>query len=60
LIGFASIDSAKFRAAVQLGQWLLLLGEITKFHRGRKYDVYIQGLFNSVMAFETSISGMQV
>lgn len=59
-IGFASIDSAKFRATVQPGQRLLLLGKITKFRPGRKYDAYIQGLVNNTMVFETEVSGMAV
>jgi 3-hydroxyacyl-[acyl-carrier-protein] dehydratase len=59
-IGFASINSAKFRATVQPGQRLLLLGKITKFRPGRKYDAYIQGLVDNTMVFETEISGMAV
>ena len=59
-IGFASIDSAKFRATVLPGQRLLLLGKITKFRPGRKYDAYIQGLVDNKMAFETEVSGMAV
>jgi 3-hydroxyacyl-[acyl-carrier-protein] dehydratase len=59
-IGFASIDSAKFRATVTPGQRLLLLGKITKFRPGRKYDAYIQGLVNNTMVFETEVSGMAV
>jgi 3-hydroxyacyl-[acyl-carrier-protein] dehydratase len=59
-IGFSSIDSAKFRATVQPGQRLLLLGKITKFRPGRKYDAYIQGLVNNTMVFETEVSGMAV
>ncbi len=59
-IGFASIDSAKFRSTVVLGERLLLLGKITRFRQGRKYDAYIQGLVNGKMVFETEISGMAV
>jgi 3-hydroxyacyl-[acyl-carrier-protein] dehydratase len=59
-IGFASIDSAKFRSTVEPGQRLLLLGKITKFREGRKYDAYIQGLVGDKMVFETSVSGMAV
>jgi len=59
-IGFASIESAKFRATVAPGQRLYLLGKITKFRKGRKYDAYIQGLVNDTMAFETEVSGMAV
>jgi 3-hydroxyacyl-[acyl-carrier-protein] dehydratase len=59
-IGFASINSAKFRATVLPSQRLLLLGKITKFRPGRKYDAYIQGLVDNKMAFETEVSGMAV
>jgi 3-hydroxyacyl-[acyl-carrier-protein] dehydratase len=59
-IGFASIDSAKFRATVAPGQRLLLLGKITKFRPGRKYDAYIQGIVENKMVFETEVSGMAV
>jgi len=59
-IGFASIDSAKFRATVEPGHRLLLLGKITKFRPGRKYDAYIQGLVGDKMVFETEVSGMGV
>ncbi len=59
-IGFASIDSAKFRSTVMPGQRLLLLGKITKFRQGRKYDAYIQGLVGDRMVFETEVSGMAV
>jgi 3-hydroxyacyl-[acyl-carrier-protein] dehydratase len=59
-IGFTSIDSAKFRSPVVPGQRLYLLGKITRFRKGRKYDTYIQGVVNNTMAFETEISGMIV
>ncbi len=59
-IGFASIDSAKFRSTVVPGNRLYLLGKITKFKKGRKYDAYIQGVVDGTMAFETNVSGMAV
>jgi 3-hydroxyacyl-[acyl-carrier-protein] dehydratase len=59
-IGFTSIESAKFRAPVVPGQRLLLLGKITKFRKGRKYDAYIQGLVDGKMVFDTEVSGMGV
>lgn len=59
-IGFASIDSTKFRATVLPGQRLLLLGKITKFKPGRKYDAYIQGMVDDTMVFETEVSCMAV
>jgi len=59
-IGFTSIESAKFRATVQPGQRLYLLGKITKFKKARKYDAYIQGIVDAKIAFETEVSGMAV
>lgn len=58
-IGFAGIDSAKFRSQVLPGQRLYLLGHLTKF-KGRKYSAYIQGVVDNNMVFETSVSGMRV
>jgi len=58
-IGFAGIDSAKFRSVVEPGQRLLLLGHLTKFKR-RKYTCSIQGLIGDTMAFEAVVSGLQV
>jgi len=58
-IGFAGIDSAKFRAPVEPGQRLYLLGHITKFKR-RKYTTSVQGVVDDTMVFETQISGLQV
>ncbi|MHC4122084.1 MAG: 3-hydroxyacyl-ACP dehydratase FabZ family protein [Planctomycetota bacterium] len=58
-IGFTSIESAKFRAAVTPGQRLYLLGHITKF-KSRKYSAYIQGIANNTFIFETEVSGMKV
>ncbi len=58
-IGFASIDSAKFRSTVKPGQRLYLLGYLSTF-KSRKYTAYIQGVADGVMVFETTVSGMQV
>jgi 3-hydroxyacyl-[acyl-carrier-protein] dehydratase len=58
-IGFAGIDSAKFRAVVEPGQRLLLLAHITKFKR-RKYTCSVQGLVDDTMVFETVVSGLNV
>ena len=38
-IGFTGIDSTKFRSAVMPGQRLYLLGQITKFRKGRKIQL---------------------
>ncbi len=58
-IGFAGIDSAKFRSVVEPGHRLYLLGHITKFKR-RKYITSIQGVVDGTMVFETVISGLRV
>ncbi len=58
-IGFAGIESAKFRSLVEPGQRLYLLGQLTKFKR-RKYSAVIQGVVGGTMVFETVVSGMQV
>lgn len=58
-IGFAGIDSAKFRAVVEPGQRLYLLCNISKF-RSRKYTAIVQGIVNDVMVFDTVISGLNV
>ncbi len=58
-IGFAGIESAKFRAIVEPGQRLYLLGHITKFKR-RKYSFAVQGIVGETMVFECVISGLEV
>jgi 3-hydroxyacyl-[acyl-carrier-protein] dehydratase len=58
-IGFAGIDSAKFRSIVEPGKRLYLLGHITKLKR-RKYTANIQGIVDNTMVFDTIVSGMKV
>ena len=58
-IGFAGIDSTKFRAIVEPGKRLYLLGHLTKFKR-RKYTCYVQGVVDQTMVFETVVSGLNV
>lgn len=58
-IGFAGIDSAKFRSKVEPGQRLYLLGHITMFKR-RKYTCSVQGVVGNTMVFEAVVSGMEV
>ena len=58
-IGFAGIDSAKFRSVVEPGHRLYLLGHITKFKR-RKYITSIQGVVDGTMVFEAVVSGLRV
>ena len=62
-IGFAGINSAKFRSVVEPGQKLYLLGHITKFKRRRDIahvTTDVQGVVDGAIVFETSISGMKV
>lgn len=58
-IGFAGIDSAKFRNTIGPGKRLYLLGRITKFKR-RKYTCEVQGIADDKMVFEAVVSGMKV
>ena len=62
-IGFAGIDSAKFRSVVELGQRLYLRGHSIKF-KHRKHTTYVQtsvqGVVNGAMVFEALVSGMQI
>jgi len=58
-IGFAGIDSAKFRSVIEPGQRLYLLGHITKFKR-RKYSCSVQGVINDTLVFESVVSGLNV
>ena len=58
-IGFAGIDSTKFRSVVEPGQRLYLLAHITKFKR-RKYTCSAQGVVDGTMVFETVVSGLNV
>lgn len=58
-IGFAGIDSAKFRSVVEPGQRLYLLAHITKFHT-RKYTCSAQGVVGNTIVFETVVSGLNV
>jgi 3-hydroxyacyl-[acyl-carrier-protein] dehydratase len=58
-IGFAGIESAKFRSVVEPGQRLYLLGHITTF-KSRKYIASVQGVVDGTIVFETVVSGMRV
>ena len=58
-IGFAGIDSAKFRSVVELGQRLYLLGHLTRFKQ-RKFTCSVQGVVDDTMVFETVLSGLNV
>jgi len=58
-IGFAGIESAKFRGTVPPGKRLYLLGHLTAF-KSRKYTATIQGVVDGTMVFDTTVSGMKV
>jgi 3-hydroxyacyl-[acyl-carrier-protein] dehydratase len=58
-IGFAGIDETKFRETVIPGSRLYLLGHINKV-RSRQFSARVQGIVNGKLAFETTISGMNV
>jgi len=58
-IGFAGIESAKFRATVEPGHRLYLLGHVTKFKR-RKFTCSLQGVVDETMVFEVVVSGLNV
>ncbi len=58
-IGFAGVESAKFRSTVVPGQRLLLLAHITKFKR-RKYSCSVQGVVDGTLVFEAVVSGLNV
>lgn len=58
-IGFAGIDSTKFRSVVEPGQRLYLLAHITKFKR-RKYTCSVQGVVDGTIVFEAVVSGLNV
>ncbi len=59
-IGFGGIERAKFRAPVEPGCRLYLLGHITEARRGRKYACDVQGVVSGTLVFEATISGMRV
>ena len=62
-VGFAGINSEKFRSVVEPGQKLYLLGHITKFKRRRDtahVTTNVQGVVDGAIVFETTISGMKV
>ncbi len=62
-IGFAGIESAKFRSVVEPGQRLYLLGRITSYKsrkRTTRVTMSVQGVVDDKMVFETKVSGMRV
>jgi 3-hydroxyacyl-[acyl-carrier-protein] dehydratase len=62
-IGFAGIESAKFRSVVEPGQRLYLLGHITKYRRqphSSRVETAVQGVVGGSIVFEATIAGMRV
>jgi len=59
-VGFGGIDRAKFRATIEPGCRLYLLGHITSARPGRKYVCDVQGVVKDTLAFEATISGLKV
>lgn len=59
-IGFGGIDKAKFRAAIEPGCRLYLLGHIIEARKGRRYACSVQGVVAGSLAFEATINGMKV
>ncbi len=59
-VGFGGIERAKFRATVEPGCRLYLLGHITEARPGRKYVCDVQGVVSRTLAFEATISGLKV
>jgi len=59
-IGFGGIERAKFRATVEPGCRLYLLGHITEARRGRRYACDIQGVVADALVFEAAIFGLKV
>jgi len=62
-IGFAGIESAKFRSLIEPGKRLYLLGHITKYKRRKRathVTTSVQGVVDNTFVFEASVSGMRV
>ena len=58
-VGFGGIEDAKFRATVEPGSRLYLLGHGLKI-RSRRHTFQVQGVVNGTLAFEATISGLRV
>jgi 3-hydroxyacyl-[acyl-carrier-protein] dehydratase len=62
-IGFAGIESAKFRSVIEPGSRLYLLGQITKYikkQRTTHVTTAVQGIVSGSLVFEATVSGMRV
>jgi 3-hydroxyacyl-[acyl-carrier-protein] dehydratase len=58
-IGFSGADEIRFRAAVEPGNRLYILGQKT-WARHRRFSSKIQGIVNGAMVFEASIIGVEM
>jgi 3-hydroxyacyl-[acyl-carrier-protein] dehydratase len=58
-LGFAGIESAKFRSTVAPGCRLYLLGHVFD-RRSRKYTSSVQGVVGETLVFESTIAGIRV
>lgn len=56
-MGFGGMENVRFRAPVQPGQRLLLIGKCTKIHRLRM-TFNVQGFVGPVMVFQADIQGV--
>lgn len=59
-IGFGGIERAKFRATIEPGARLYLLGHVIEARKGRRYICEVQGVVDGLLVFEATISGMSV
>ncbi len=62
-IGFAGIESAKFRSVVEPGKRLYLLGLVKKYKRKKRTSlvtISVQGVVVDNLVFEATVSGMRV
>jgi len=62
-IGFAGIESAKFRSVIEPGKRLYLLGIVKKYKRKKRTSlvtIAVQGVVDDILVFEATVSGMRV
>jgi 3-hydroxyacyl-[acyl-carrier-protein] dehydratase len=62
-IGFAGIESAKFRSVVEPGKRLYLLSHVKKYKRKKRTSlvtIEVQGVVDDNLVFEATVSGMRV
>ena len=62
-IGFAGIESAKFRSVIEPGKRLHLLGHVDKYKQKKRTSlvtISVQGIVDDILVFEATVSGMRV